>query len=178
MSIKSNQSQKRVYGFNNPLQKISPLPIIALVDPTSENHAELGTEWIKEATGIVWMLAAINGTGARWTRVGTDGQSLIRTVQGNSGGPVQSNAQGVLSVVGVGGTIVTGNPSTNTVSIMASGATSESTTLVSVTPYVVQLTDGLLLVQTATIGTSIIIKLPDAPPVDGQSWVVKDIQNL
>ena len=52
--------------------------------------------------------------------------------------------------------------------------TPEKTTYVSTTPYLVLITDDIILVDTAAIGAPSSIVLPAAPTRDGQVWTIKD----
>lgn len=46
----------------------------------------------------------------------------IQTIQGNSGGPIGPNSSGQINIVGIGGTVVAGNPATNTLTITGVGS--------------------------------------------------------
>ena len=65
---------------------------------------------------------------------------------------------------------ITITPTANAITIAAAG----STTYISTTPYVVLTTDHTILVDTVAIGTGSVVRLPNAPAIDGETWTVKD----
>lgn len=54
------------YGIGDALIPLAPLPIIAKRDPTANDLAQLGTTWVNEATGAVWILARIIANASDW----------------------------------------------------------------------------------------------------------------
>jgi|HubBroStandDraft_1064217.scaffolds.fasta_scaffold27183_4 hypothetical protein len=69
------------YGFNNALQNLSPLPIVAKRVPSSTDVAEIGTYWIYD--NEVWMFTS----SANWTQLaaaGNEGTFTELTVNGIS----------------------------------------------------------------------------------------------
>ena len=66
-----------------------------------------------------------------------------------------------------------GDPNYDQLGVMAVPL-APSTTYVTTTPYTALLTDDVILVDTTAIGSPAVVLLPDTPPVDGQSWTIKD----
>jgi len=54
------------YGVGDALIPLAPLPIIARRDPTSNDLAQLGTTWVTETTGAVWILSQVVANSANW----------------------------------------------------------------------------------------------------------------
>ena len=54
------------YGIGDALIPLAPLPIIARRDPGVADLAQLGTTWVNEATGAVWILAQVATNSANW----------------------------------------------------------------------------------------------------------------
>lgn len=67
MAYKSRK--KNAYGFNNPLQKLNPLPILAQRDPTTSDFHEIGTTWINETTNDIWVITSVAAGVANWEPV-------------------------------------------------------------------------------------------------------------
>lgn len=94
----------------------------------------------------------------------------VVSLTGNSGGAVGPDGSGNINVVGSGGVLVTGDPSTNTLTITA-GTSVLNYTTVSTTPYTVLSTDDYLGVNCSS--SAITIKLPNAPTT-GRVYIIKD----
>lgn len=82
-----------------------------------------------------------------------------------------SNQLGTAVITAGAGITVT--PTANAITIAATGAIS-STTYVNSTPYVVQPTDHILLVDIGFILGPVVIQLPDSPTDDGRTWTIND----
>lgn len=54
------------YGIGDALIPLAPLPIIAKRDPSTNDIAQLGTTWVNESTGAVWILAQVATNSANW----------------------------------------------------------------------------------------------------------------
>lgn len=54
------------YGIGDDLIPLAPLPIIAKRDPGTNDLAQLGTTWINEVSGAVWVLTKIASLSATW----------------------------------------------------------------------------------------------------------------
>lgn len=54
------------YGVGDSLIPLAPLPIVARRNPTASDLAQLGTTWINESTGAVWILARILANASDW----------------------------------------------------------------------------------------------------------------
>lgn len=58
------------YGLQNPLQRLSPLPIVAVRAPTtSDRGARLGQLWVNSSTNTVWCLTSIVANSSTWTQL-------------------------------------------------------------------------------------------------------------
>lgn len=55
------------YGHKNPLQYLTPPPIIAVQDPTGSDQAELGTMWVNSATNAYFVLTSNSAGTNIWT---------------------------------------------------------------------------------------------------------------
>ncbi len=80
MSFQST-NKNLAYGFNNALQTLSPEPIIALREPTSDDIGEFGQIWVYNDE--VWMFTSIS----TWTQLAEQGNSGVfteLTVNGDS----------------------------------------------------------------------------------------------
>lgn len=73
------------YGVGDALLRLAPLPIIADRDPTSADHAELGTEWINKAQGNVFVITRITNNGATWSTSPASGVGVFSEVQVTTG---------------------------------------------------------------------------------------------
>lgn len=73
------------YGIGDALIKLAPLPIIAQRDPTTSDFAQLGTQWINEATATAWILASITSNVANWTTSPSSGGGNFTSVTVNPG---------------------------------------------------------------------------------------------
>lgn len=54
------------YGVGDSLIPLAPLPIVARRNPTASDLAQLGTTWVNESTGAVWILARILANASDW----------------------------------------------------------------------------------------------------------------
>ena len=66
MAINQSSANQLSYGFNNPLQKNSPAPVVVNRAPTTSDFADLGTLWIYPATDGAWVLTSITANSANW----------------------------------------------------------------------------------------------------------------
>lgn len=54
------------YGIGDALIPLAPLPIVARRNPGVADQAQLGTTWVNESTGAVWILARIVANASDW----------------------------------------------------------------------------------------------------------------
>lgn len=57
------------YGLTQPLINIFPAPIVALRDPATTDHAQIGTLWINRSTNSAFLLTSIVNNSATWTNL-------------------------------------------------------------------------------------------------------------
>jgi hypothetical protein len=91
-------------------------------------------------------------------------------IEGNGGGEVGPNAEGVIFILGAGNISVTGNPGDNTLTITTVPDVLEYT-YVNTTPYVVLATDQFLGVDSSA--QPITIQLPNGA-AEGRIFTIKD----
>lgn len=86
--------------------------------PQDNQNFNLGDLWLNQTTEECFILVALAYGLAVWVPI--TGGGTIRTLEGNSGGPVGPNSSYNLNVIGDGTTVeVVGDPSTNTLTISA-----------------------------------------------------------
>lgn len=119
--MSNKKSMNSVYGLNNPLQKVNPLPIIVSRNPTENDISyPVGQEWINESNNEVWKLTSVSSGVAFWVLLGV-GNRDIETLTGDIGAAVGPDISYNLNIVGGVGISTTGTPGTNTITIDASG---------------------------------------------------------
>lgn len=57
------------YGLTQPLINIFPAPIVALRNPATTDHAQIGTMWINRSTNSAFLLTSIVNNSATWTNL-------------------------------------------------------------------------------------------------------------
>lgn len=128
MSFNGNQQSGPITGIN-PLTYTGNKPNMILMNrrPTEDDIQQffIGHWWIIPVTedyptGEVWVLTSKADGIATWKRLGGGAAAGVETLTGNTGGPVDP-LDGNINVVGSGSVVVTGNPSTNTLTITTSG---------------------------------------------------------
>lgn len=77
--------RNRASGLNNPLQDLAPMPIVAVVDPTTADKADLGTLWVNTATATIWACASLAGGVTTWTTSPASGVGVFTSVTINPG---------------------------------------------------------------------------------------------
>lgn len=84
------------YGIGDALIPLAPLPIIAHRDPGVADQAQLGTTWVNEKTGAVFILARILSNSSDW---------VTSPVSGGSGSftDLTTTGAGGLTILGAGG---------------------------------------------------------------------------
>jgi len=113
-TVRKNQD----YGFNNPLQDVVPLPILARRAPIATDiRYPIGQQWINTAANTVYYLTSVVAGAATWT-VNAIGASLTVATSLTAGTTVASGTTitagtslGVTTtaVIGTGLTVTTGN---------------------------------------------------------------------
>jgi len=75
----------RVYGLDNPLQKVGPRPIVEKRSPTSADKGEYGQPWVDKIDGQVYFLAKVAAGDSTWLKVsGSSGLSFQNAVLSKS----------------------------------------------------------------------------------------------
>jgi hypothetical protein len=69
-----------VYGLNQALVQVPPMPITALRDPTTADQALLGAMWINTATNSVYTLASVSGNVANWVTSAGSGVGTFTSI--------------------------------------------------------------------------------------------------
>lgn len=96
------------YGINDALTPLAPRPIIAQRDPTTNDLAQLGTQWINKVTATAWILASITSNVANWTTSPSSGGGNFTSVTVNPGdidvtaGAVNIDAGDLVLTLGTG----------------------------------------------------------------------------
>lgn len=91
MSVNASRTNL-AYGFNNPLQPLYPLPIIARRAPTSTDTAEFGTQWIYNNS--IWEYTSAQ----TWTLIATQSANLVAV---SGAFAITNNAhEGIISLTG------------------------------------------------------------------------------
>lgn len=154
--VKFSRSNQRLNGLN-PLAYIgdnSYQPPEFVTDtrpptPTDAQNFELGTIWLDISTNVppeaenIWMLVALLGGVATWVNFAA-GTFALESLTGNTGGPVFSDVNDNINVVGDGiGITITGNPATHTLtaSLIGGGATASIVGLTGL--YSINLASGI-----------------------------------
>lgn len=117
-----------LYGLPQPLTQVFPSPIrVGRAPLTTDNHYQIGQQWIDTTGDDAYILVDITAASATWNLMAaTPGE--IATITGDSGGAIAPTA-GNVGLVGTTTVQVTGSGSTLTVSPRAAGYPA--------TPYVV-----------------------------------------
>jgi hypothetical protein len=107
----------KAYGLQNPLQHLSPQPIIAMRAPTTKDSAEYGTQWVNQSVTPqtvyvftnkqTWTQLAANSESASFTSLNVSGDTTLNTLETSGLTTAQS-----LTVTGAGLTTITGNNTT------------------------------------------------------------------
>lgn len=116
ITVRKNQD----YGFNNPLQDIAPLPILARRAPVATDiRYPIGQQWINTATNTVYYLTSVVAGAATWT-INAIGASLTVATSLTAGTTIASGTTitagtslGVTTTatIGTGLTVTAGNAS-------------------------------------------------------------------
>lgn len=145
--------RNQAYGHKNPLQYLTPPPIISLRSPTSADAAELGTMWINKAVGAYFILSRSAGGVNTWTaQTAGAGTFPVVTVTGGAGNVLVVNAGGdtnlggKLDVTGLstfaGNVVVNGNLTANGDFDISSNQAISFTSLANVAPSILFETNG------------------------------------
>lgn len=78
MSV-SKQRRNLAYGVSNPLQTLSPEPIVSSRAPKTTDKAEVGTIWVYKSTNQSYVLASIVANSATWTPLTVNAGATITT---------------------------------------------------------------------------------------------------
>lgn len=101
---------------------VAPIVVSTAAPTTADYQYPLGQLWMDTATSTAYILVAISGTTATWDPFGGPTAGDISFLTGDSGGAVTGNSSGNVNIVGASGQIVvTGSPSTNTLTLSLSG---------------------------------------------------------
>lgn len=66
----TNERRNTGYGLQNPLQRLSPLPIISRRAPTtSDRGARIGQLWVNQLTNTVYCLTSVVANASTWTQL-------------------------------------------------------------------------------------------------------------
>lgn len=113
--------------LNYPITQQTPIKRVKFNHPPAQgNFANfiLGDEWLDTSAapyGEWWKLATIATGGMHWVHIGGQAGDL-ETLSGNVGGEVPPDGGGNINLLGAAGQIVvTGNPSSNTLTLSLSG---------------------------------------------------------
>jgi len=141
-NIKNNLA----YGFNNPLQHLSPEPIIALRDPQSTDVAEIGTLWVNSASNAYFVLTSKN----TWTAQSSGSTSVASLeVTGGSGTVLTVDAGGDTSL---GGDLAVTGDTTMTGGLTVDGA------LVANGGFDITSSSAIEFISTANVDPSILLQ--------------------
>lgn len=89
----------QAYGIGDALIPLAPIPIIAKRDPKTSDLAQLGTTWVNESTGAVWILAQIATNSANWvTSPVIGGVGVFTSLEVTSGDLTIDNGAGGINV--------------------------------------------------------------------------------
>jgi hypothetical protein len=107
------------YGIGDALIPLAPLPIIARRDPKASDQAQLGTTWVNEATGAVWILARIVSNASDWvTSPVIGGAGVFTSLDITSGSlTIDSGAGGIDVNSGAFSVDNSGNVVTNNITV-------------------------------------------------------------
>ena len=90
-----NRTRSHVgYGLTNALQSLAQAPIVASRNPTSNDFAEYGTEWVNKSTNAVFVNTGNISGGAAWNAI-TNGPLFVN-------GALASSANQVILYSGTG----------------------------------------------------------------------------
>lgn len=116
-------------GFENPLQKVFPQPIVSTRAPSaSDRNYPLGQVWVKRDTAELFGLGKVEDGGATWTLM-SPGASDVQSLTPDSGVSPVSPLGGTIDINGGDLITVTGSPNTVTLNTKPNGYP--------LTPYVV-----------------------------------------
>jgi hypothetical protein len=65
MAIKRTKAQL-AYGMGDTLIPLTPLPVIAVRNPTISDRAELGTMWVNKSNNTAYVITSIVGNVSSW----------------------------------------------------------------------------------------------------------------
>jgi len=65
MALKRTKAQL-AYGIGDNLIELSPLPIVAVRNPATNDHAQLGTLWVNKTNNTAYIITSIAATSATW----------------------------------------------------------------------------------------------------------------
>lgn len=109
-------TQLFAYGVGDSLIPMAPLPIIAKRDPGVNDLAELGTVWVNEVSGAVFMLSSISANSANWATSAVSGNVVALDVQITTGDlTIDAGAGGIdvgasaFTVSNSGNVVITGD---------------------------------------------------------------------
>lgn len=120
MTSFTNTTKNYPTGADTPIRRV-----ITTRNPTTADNQNfiLGDEWLNKSTQRWWKLCNLTSTTAKWVPWDANSTGAIETITGDSGGVVPPTlATGNLNLLGTSGQItVTGNTSTNTLTLALSG---------------------------------------------------------
>jgi hypothetical protein len=105
MAVNKSVVRNDAYGISNPLQTLSPDPIIAVRNPTANDQAALGTLWVNKLTNGYFILTSISVGASNWQAQQT-GTGVFASVDITGAGTVldvavgDTTLGGLLSVAG------------------------------------------------------------------------------
>lgn len=84
------------YGLGNPLQGLSPEPIVSDRSPSVNDVASVGQIWINKSTNAFWILTSVVAGSASWAAQDSSGSQSVAdlTVTGGSGTVLTVSAGG------------------------------------------------------------------------------------
>lgn len=100
----NRNSNVKAYGLTNPLQNLSPAPIVSNRNPVAADRAEFGTVWVNTITAGAFILAS-KGVWAEIESSGGSGDFSTLTVSGASSlNTVSASGNTVLTTLTTSGT--------------------------------------------------------------------------
>ncbi len=108
-----NQPGDVAYGFSQALLGVPSKPIIAQRSPTTNDKAQIGTEWINQVANAVFVITSIVDNVATWVQTG-GGALPITEIVTDAG--TATPVMGVINLLG-GANIVTSAMAPNTVNV-------------------------------------------------------------
>lgn len=151
------------YGFNNPIQDLSSLPVVAQRAPAvTDLNYPIGQVWINTATSQAWICTNVAAGAATWA-LSSPGASDVDTLTGDGGGAISPLAGNITLA---GGTNLTTAGAGNTITFNLDNAIALATSVTS--PIY---TSAAAVNINAPAGQNVVIKMGDAAGANKVSFV-------